>query len=234
MRRLLALLVVGALVAGTSSVGTGGFTAGQVPRTAAIDVVSDDRAVLGYDARCRGDDLLVTVTNRDAGTDLELSVFVSGAERRATLDPSESTTIRFADVDPGEPITVRAHNADGGVAIELARSVPENCRNRHAISWIAVCGPPPASPPAVAATDGDGPIAAHWTDTGDGAVVYKAGPTVYNTTDDGVLRSEQGTVLGSASGGNGTLVSRPCSVATGSSGTTFEYNATAGAFEPAK
>ncbi|WP_324760200.1 hypothetical protein [Haloarcula montana] len=231
MRRFLVLLVGSALVVGVFSVGTGGFTAGQVERTATVGIVPDDRAALGYDARCRGDDLHATVTNRAVGAELVLSVSVSGTDRQVTVGPAESTTLRFGDVEPGTPVTVRAHTEDGGLAIELERSVPEDCRDRRAISWIAFCGTPPAAPPAVAATDGDGPTAVHWTDTGDGPVVYKAGPTVYNTTDDGAVRSGQGTSIGSARGDTGTLISRPCTVTTGSSGTKFEYNSSTGAFE---
>ncbi|MFC6974923.1 hypothetical protein ACFQL1_09900 [Halomicroarcula sp. GCM10025709] len=192
MHKLFVLAVLGALVASTLSVGTGGFTAGQLSRPTTVDVMSDDRAALGYDAHCRGVELLVTVTNRGVGGDLMLSVFVSGTERRATVGPAESATLRFVDANPGDTVTVRAHNEGGGLAIEPERSVPEDCRDRRAISWIAFCGTPPTAPPVVTATDDDGPTAVHWSDTGDGEVVYKAGPTVYSTTDDGVLRSGQG------------------------------------------
>lgn len=228
MHKLLILAVLGLLVASTLSVGTGGFTAGQITRPATIDIVSDDRAALGYDARCRSDDLLVTVTNRVPEIELELSVSVAGVVQRATVDPLTAETVRVGTVDPGSPITVRAYTEDGGFVIELDRSVPGECRNEHAIDWIAFCGPQPTASPAVAATDDDGPVAARWTDTGDGSVVYKAGPTVYDAADDGTLRSGEGMVLGSG----GSLAADPCAAVTGSSGTTFEYNASTGAFEP--
>lgn len=231
MRHTVAIVAALVLVA-TLPVGSGGFTAGIVPRPADASVVSDDRANLGYEAACDSGALAVTLTNRFSNTTLEASITVGGTVQASgvTLSAGEETTVEIDDAAAEEPILVRAFTPDGVMFVEIERSVPEDCGSHKAISWVTYCGGAPSSI-TITPTDGDGPTAVTWNqnESNADAVLYKAGQPIYDTSDDGGIESGEGTLVETSNGGG--VSAQPCEIINSTAGTKFEYNETAGTFE---
>lgn len=130
MRTRYTLLAVVLATAVAISIATGGVSPAQLDRGAAIDVVGDSAANLGYEATCSDERFQVTITNRFDRPIGDLSVSVNGSTAAATPLPvhaGDSRTVGFdaEQVSPGDSVSVRA-SADG-VDAALDRAAPSSC-----------------------------------------------------------------------------------------------------------
>jgi hypothetical protein len=119
---VVALLVVGALIAPT-----GGVSSSALDRSIAGSVVSDGEAYLGIQSECSDSTLQVTITNRfSSGTTLDSDIAVNGTTK--TIDDLASggqETKQFDTFDTDDTITIDASGS--GVSVHLTRSLLTGC-----------------------------------------------------------------------------------------------------------
>jgi len=119
---VVALLVVGALIAPT-----GGVSSSDIDRNVDVAVASDDEAYLGIQRECRDNASQVTITNRfSSGTTLDVNIAVNGTTKTIDdLAAGGQETKQFNTSDTDDTVTIDASGS--GSSVRLTRSVPTGC-----------------------------------------------------------------------------------------------------------